>query len=198
MGVSLQRTATALTADVSHWGAILNITEAMSFNNYNRFMEMIFCGDRDLSDLPPFEQDRFAVKEQLGRKLLTRRSLPFIDTDAYRLIKVATEAFVMVNCGIIASTAAAAVRRRPRQRLLRAARRAVSDQRARCAVHDRVPDALLGRRARRPDAAVPRRDPPKAGRHRHQRQRVRVLGRRRGASATASCRRSSPIRACSS
>lgn len=103
MGVSLQRTATALTADVSHWGAILNITEAMSFNQYNRFMEMIFCGERDLTGLAPFEQNRFGLKEALGRKLLTRRALPFIDTDAYRLIKVATEAFVMVNCGIIAA-----------------------------------------------------------------------------------------------
>ena len=29
-----------------------------------------------------------------------RRRLPFTDTDAYRNIKVATEAFVMANCGI--------------------------------------------------------------------------------------------------
>jgi hypothetical protein len=103
MGVSLQRTATPLTADVSHWGAILNITDAMSFNQYNRFMEMIFCGERDLSDLPPFERDRFVAKEALGRRLLTRRALPFVDTDAYRFVKVATEAFVMVNCGVIAA-----------------------------------------------------------------------------------------------
>ena len=74
----------------------------MSFNTYNRFMEMIFCGERDLTDLPPFERDRFAAKETLGRSLLTRRALPFVDTDAYRFVKVATEAFVMVNCGIIA------------------------------------------------------------------------------------------------
>ena len=101
LGVSLQRTATALTADVSHWGAILNITDAMSFNNYDRFMKMVFCGERDLSELPPFERERFLTKENVGRNLLTRRSLPFIDTDAYRFVKVATEAFVMVNCGII-------------------------------------------------------------------------------------------------
>jgi hypothetical protein len=101
LGVSLQRSATALTADVAHWGAILNTTEAMSFNHYNLFMEMIFCGERDLTGLPPFEQERFALKREVGRKLLHRRALPFIDSDAYRLVKVATEAFVMVNCGII-------------------------------------------------------------------------------------------------
>src|SRR5262245_17217504 len=103
LGVALQRTATALTADVAHWRAILNHTEVLSFNHYLRFMEMVFCNERDLSGLPPFEQTRFLQKEALGRGLLTRRLLPFIDTDAYRLLKVATEAFVMVNCGIMAS-----------------------------------------------------------------------------------------------
>ena len=33
-----------------------------------------------------------------------RRRLPFTDTDAYRNIKVATEAFVMANCGIYTDT----------------------------------------------------------------------------------------------
>ncbi len=103
MGVSLQRTGAALTADVSHWGALLNTTDAMSFNSYNRFMEMLFCGERDLTDLQPFEQNRFRTKERTARSLLARRMLPFIDTDAYRLVKVATEAFVMVNCGIISA-----------------------------------------------------------------------------------------------
>ena len=32
--------------------------------------------------------------------LKKRRFLPFSDADAYRLLKVATEAFVMVNCGV--------------------------------------------------------------------------------------------------
>jgi hypothetical protein len=101
LGVSLQRTATPLTADVSHWQAILNITDAMSFNQYFRFMERMFCGDRDTSGLFQFEQNRFDTKDRTARDLLSRRALPFVDTDAYRLVKVATEAFVMVNCGIM-------------------------------------------------------------------------------------------------
>jgi hypothetical protein len=101
LGVSLQRTATAFTSDLSHWQAIVNSTEALSFNHYFRFMDLLFCGVREISDLPKFEQERFGLKEQRHRELLPRRVLPFIDSDAYRVVKVATEAFVMVNCGIM-------------------------------------------------------------------------------------------------
>lgn len=101
IGVSLQRTATTFTSDLSHWQAIVNSTEALSFNSYFRFMDLIFCGPQDLSNRPKFEQDRFGLKEQRHRELLPKRLLPFIDADAYRVVKVATEAFVMVNCGIM-------------------------------------------------------------------------------------------------
>jgi hypothetical protein len=103
LGVSLQRTATAPTADLAHWQAIVNSTERLSFNHYLRFMDMIFCGDRDLRGLAAFEQGRFGQKEARNKTLRQIRSLPFLDSDAYRVLKVATEAFVMVNCGIMAS-----------------------------------------------------------------------------------------------
>jgi hypothetical protein len=103
LGVALRRTATAPTADTSHWQAILNMTDAMSFNQYFDFMEMMFCGESNLSGLAPFEQSRFGEKARTATKLLSLRSLPFIDTDAYRFVKVATEAFVMVNCGIMST-----------------------------------------------------------------------------------------------
>jgi hypothetical protein len=102
LGVSLQRTATAFTDDITFWQGIINNTEALLFNNYLKFMDMIFCGDRDLSGLRLFEQTRFGDKEARYKDLLTRRALPFVDSDAYRVAKVATEAFVMVNCAIMA------------------------------------------------------------------------------------------------
>jgi hypothetical protein len=102
IGVALSRTATASTDDLSFWQGILNSTEQMSFNNYLRFMNMLFCGDNDLGDLPAFEQQRFAQKRDLRNRLRMRRLLPFTDSDAYRAIKAATEAFVMVNCGVLA------------------------------------------------------------------------------------------------
>ncbi len=102
IGVALSRTATTSTADLSFWQGILNSTEQMSFNNYQRFMNMLFCGETDLSDVPDFEQERFQQKRTLRNQLRMRRLLPFTDSDAYRAVKAATEAFVMVNCGVLA------------------------------------------------------------------------------------------------
>jgi hypothetical protein len=58
----------------SRWQTIVSTTEGLAFNRYLRFMELIFRGDR---------------------------SLPLAGKDAYRVLQVATEAFVMVNCGVI-------------------------------------------------------------------------------------------------
>ncbi|MBS0468159.1 MAG: hypothetical protein JSS31_04815 [Proteobacteria bacterium] len=105
LGVALSRTSTASTADLSFWQGILNSTEQMSFNNYLRFMNMLFCGENDPPpDLPLFEQQRFREKRAFGQNLKSKRLLPFTDSDAYRAVKAATEAFVMINCGVLART----------------------------------------------------------------------------------------------
>jgi hypothetical protein len=92
IGVSMSRTETEPTEDLSLWTVIRNSTEALSFNNYLRFMDE-FCA------LPPVS--RFPNETDRYRDLKTKRFLPFTDTDAYRLLKAATEAFVMVNCGVV-------------------------------------------------------------------------------------------------
>lgn len=89
---TLTRTGTAFTDDLTLWQAILNSTERLSFNNYLRFMNSLFCGEGDPRGTPEFE--RFQTLRQI-------RLLPFTDTDAYRVVKAATEAFVMVNCGVL-------------------------------------------------------------------------------------------------
>ncbi|MFL9829057.1 hypothetical protein, partial [Rhodoplanes sp. SY1] len=57
---------------------------------YLDFMEWVFCNDRG----------RF-VDPSIDFSKTARRALPFTDTDAYRNVKAATEAFVMANCGIV-------------------------------------------------------------------------------------------------
>ena len=52
VGVAMQRTATAITGDLALWQAILNSTDRLSFNNYLRFMNLLFCDERDVPDLP--------------------------------------------------------------------------------------------------------------------------------------------------
>src|SRR5690606_17372202 len=41
------------------------------------------------------------LKDSEYRKLISRRFLSFTDSDTYRVVKAATEAFVMVNCGVL-------------------------------------------------------------------------------------------------
>ncbi|WP_315817252.1 hypothetical protein [Paraflavitalea speifideaquila] len=88
--VGLQPVNPLFTKDVKLWEAIRDATEALSFRNYYDFMNVIFCGE----DIPIDHESLF--QKELKR-LKKRRKLPFNDTDAYRSIKIATEAFVMVN-----------------------------------------------------------------------------------------------------
>ncbi|WP_276482027.1 hypothetical protein [Paraflavitalea pollutisoli] len=88
--VGLQPVNPILTKDVKLWQAIRDATEALSFRNYQDYMNVIFCGE----DVPIENTGLFQAEL---KRLRRRRKLPFNDTDAYRSIKIATEAFVMVN-----------------------------------------------------------------------------------------------------
>ncbi|MFM9438251.1 hypothetical protein ACFDR9_005354 [Janthinobacterium sp. CG_23.3] len=101
LGVSLTRTETEPTEDLPLWTLIRNSTEAMSFTNYLHFMDSLFCPDQAGTNLRGFELERFGKKVEAFQQLKQRRVLPFTDSDAYRVLKVATEAFVMVNCGVL-------------------------------------------------------------------------------------------------
>jgi hypothetical protein len=98
LNVSLTRTETSFTEDTAFWTGIRNSTEALSFNNYLSFMDWIFCGGEKPQS--GFEAGRFSAKLEMYRDLREKRFLPFTDADAYRVVKAATEAFVMVNCGV--------------------------------------------------------------------------------------------------
>jgi hypothetical protein len=97
IGVSLTRTETESTEDLALWTAIRSGTDALSFNNYLHFMELLFGDDRSSSS------GRVAAEKRLFHQLKNKRLLPFSDTDAYRVLKAATEAFVMVNCAVLRS-----------------------------------------------------------------------------------------------
>ncbi len=97
--VGLRRSASVVTPDLPLWVVIRNSTDGLSFKNYQRYIDMVLC------DTEPVGLADAAARTQLSRRhhyetLKQRRFLPFCDSDAYRLLKVATEAFVMVNCGV--------------------------------------------------------------------------------------------------
>src|SRR6266568_2053062 len=87
--VTMRRAEIDATADQALWVVIRNSADALKFDNYFAFIEPIMCG-RD----PLRAQSRF---DHVRGKL----QLPFPDTEPYRLLKVATEVYMMAHCGVV-------------------------------------------------------------------------------------------------
>ena len=100
LGIALTRTETESTEDLPLWVAIRNGTEALSFNNYLRFVDLLFCADGRGGG------SGFEAQRDVFHNLKKKRFLPFTDADSYRVLKAATEAFVMVNCTVLDSAEA--------------------------------------------------------------------------------------------
>lgn len=100
LSVTMRRTAAEPTEDLPLWAVIRKSTDALSFNNYQRFMNHVLCGEPLPAGPLDFETRRFPQKKAAFEDLRSRRFLPFSDTEAYRILKTATEAFVAVNCGV--------------------------------------------------------------------------------------------------
>jgi hypothetical protein len=97
VAVTLQRAAVAPTPDQSLWVAIRNSTDAMGFESYSRFLEAVICGgpDEDVGDR--------RQRKRIGHKLrsVKRRTVPpFPNVERYRVLKAATEVFLMTHCGV--------------------------------------------------------------------------------------------------
>jgi hypothetical protein len=103
VNVSMRRTATEATEDIGLWVVIRKSAEALSFKNYFRFVNHVLCGE-PIGEPRDLETKRFPAKKDSFKQLRQERFLPFSDADAYRFLKVATEAFVVVNCGVALSS----------------------------------------------------------------------------------------------
>jgi hypothetical protein len=101
VNVGLRRSATTITPDLPLWVVIRNSTDGLAFKNYQRYIDIVLCDapTDGLSDGFVF-RNSFSSRRNEFDRLKKRRFLPFSDSDAYRLLKVATEAFVMVNTGV--------------------------------------------------------------------------------------------------
>jgi hypothetical protein len=96
--VTLRRAEAQPTADLALWVVIRKATDALSFGNYSRFMDIVLCGVND-TGTDRLGNDAKVYREEF-RRVKRRTSLPYTDAESYRLLKAATEAFVMVNCGV--------------------------------------------------------------------------------------------------
>jgi len=101
VSVGLRRSATTVTPDLPLWVVIRNSTDGLSFKNYQRYIDIVLCDAPadGFADGFVLRNTAVAPRNEFD-KLKKRRFLPFSDSDAYRLLKVATEAFVMVNAGV--------------------------------------------------------------------------------------------------
>ncbi|WP_218585549.1 hypothetical protein [Pseudomonas sp. C2B4] len=89
--ITLQRTTRPLTGDVALWLMIKMNANNLNWDNYTAQLDLLFGSD------PTVGHGLLEGAQRLSR----RRFLPFTDTDAYRALKVATEAFVVTWGGVV-------------------------------------------------------------------------------------------------
>src|SRR5262245_35546155 len=97
VNVRLRRAVFKPTDDQPLRTAIRLSTGHISYKNYERFMDHVMCGEpSEATDglLRPNE----AQSEKA--RLRMYRALPFPDIEPYRLLKVATEVFLTLHCGV--------------------------------------------------------------------------------------------------
>lgn len=82
--VTMRRAGTERTTDQILWVIIRNRTDALSFQRYSDFITDVMCNGR--------------LPEKYGA---TPVKTPFTDVEAYNLLKVATELFVMHEVGVL-------------------------------------------------------------------------------------------------
>ena len=97
--VTLQRSASAPTDDQALWAAIRNRTAAIGFTRYQRFIDRVLCGNWDLS------AGLQNAKHALTRSgiAVTDKPLSIFGPYAYSVLKLATQAFLTLECGVVIS-----------------------------------------------------------------------------------------------
>lgn len=84
LSVNLQRAASDPTTDQALWRVIRLGTRAIAFDNYDSFLKRVLC-----------EEERQNVSR-------IRRNADLLHgVDAYQLLRAATEAFLLVHCGVL-------------------------------------------------------------------------------------------------
>src|SRR5205809_3508426 len=95
--VSMKRALDVATPDQLLWVVIRNRTNAISFNNYKKFIDRVMCGNiKGLKETSDKEEQLEALEVAIRSKTLDH----FHGLDGYLLLKKATEVFLMQECGI--------------------------------------------------------------------------------------------------
>ncbi len=98
--VQMQRAETVRTEDQVLWTAIRNRTEAIGFKAYSDFISRVFCPPGTRQAQPLCGDGRIEETAELESRLGTDEPTQFHGADAYRLLKAATETFLIFECGV--------------------------------------------------------------------------------------------------
>ena len=93
--VELTRTMATSDADKAQqalWTAIRTSTNATNFNLFKVYLDRVFCDDK-----PPKTEPLKTLRSDLDN----RAKYTFVGVEAYNLLKKATEAFLIVRCGVV-------------------------------------------------------------------------------------------------
>lgn len=109
--VTLRRTDATLTNDHAFWAAIRNRTEAIGFDQYDRFINRVLCkvteDNEDSDEGRPVSGDNTDITaEDIGSPSIKDRredllTVPSVyGVDAYNLLRLATQAFLLFEAGV--------------------------------------------------------------------------------------------------
>jgi hypothetical protein len=102
--VSLRRSDIVETEDLPLWQVIRQSTEALSFNRYKAFIDHVLCRGDIPEDVPDAQRAKWnEARDDLSGNGRPKCSiaLPYPDIKAYRLLKCATEAFMLMNASSV-------------------------------------------------------------------------------------------------
>lgn len=102
--VTMRRAVEAPSPDEALWVAIRYSANQLLFQNYVQFVDTIMCPQLPQAGgtAPTIDNviQSYVKNPPCLPPLDRRRFLPFPNTDAYRVLKIATECFLMLNCGV--------------------------------------------------------------------------------------------------
>lgn len=96
--VTMTRAAEPPTSDAALWVAIRYSANQLSFPNFVKFADTIMCNNT--GGTIDNVIDGYLKGNGCLPPLALRRFTPFPNMDAYRVLKIATECFMMLNCGV--------------------------------------------------------------------------------------------------
>jgi hypothetical protein len=103
--VTMLRAAEEPTSDEALWVAIRFSSNQLLFQNYLQFVDSIMCNNTGATSIDDILNNSVNQAPCLLPPISQRRFVPFPNMDAYRVLKVATECFLMLNCGVYLNTA---------------------------------------------------------------------------------------------